>query len=244
MQRILSFLCVFVALGCVPMAWGHYTWLLRTHYNNAGDRGYLEVGHGHGFPRSEEAVAGEHLKVFAEGVGGKQSPVQFKKEGNALKLEVPLPDRSLRRVYFTRERGVISQTAAGWKDGGRDQYPGAKTSMKSTQYGIAWVGFVGTTNSAKPLGLALEVNYEKGLHGRRVRVLRNGKAARNIEVTAILGEDNEKALGKTDRNGYVKVDSLPEAAAVLFSARIEEAAPKGANYDKNVLTCTLSIPGE
>jgi len=244
MRRIFPLLCLLVAILCAPIAWGHYTWLVRTHYNSSGDRAFLEVGHGHSFPKSEDAVAAEHLKVFAEGAGGKVAPVQFKKEGNVLKLEVHLADRNVRRVYFSRERGVISQTASGWKDGGRDQHPGAKASMKSTQYGIAWIGFSGSTTGAKQLGLALELNYEKGLNGRRVRVLRDGKAARNIEVTAILGEDNEKALGKTDRNGYVQADAVPEGAAVLFSARVEEAAPKGANYDKSVLSCTLSIPGE
>lgn len=244
MQRILPLMCLLAALLFVPLAWGHYTWLARTHYNNSGDRVYLEIGHGHDFPTSEEAPASTHLKVFAETAGGKQTPVEFKKEGNALKLEVPLPDRSLRRVYYTRDRGVMSQTAAGWKEGGKDQHPGAKASMKSTQYGIAWVGFSGTTNSAKALGLDLELNYEQGLKGRRVRVLRKGKAARNIEVTAVLGEDKEKALGKSDRDGYVSADALPEHAAILFSVRVEEAAPKGANYDKTVLACTLSLPGE
>lgn len=244
MKRIPSLLCLSVVLLCAPLVWGHYTWMVRTHYSAAGDRAYLEIGHGHDFPRSEEAPGSTHFKVFAEGPDGKHNPVSFKKEGPALKLEVPLADRGLRRVYYVRDRGVISQTASGWKDGGKDQHPGAKASMKSMQYGIAWIGFTGTTNSVKPLGLDLELNYEKGMKGRRVRVLRNGKAARNLEVLAVLGEDNEKVLGKSDRDGYVSVDSLPAGAAVLFSARVEEAAPKGANYDKTVLGCTLSLPAE
>ncbi|MCW5963327.1 MAG: DUF4198 domain-containing protein [Bryobacterales bacterium] len=244
MRRTILSVCTLAAFFLAPLAWGHYTWLARTHYSPSGDIAYLEIGHGHDFPVSEEAPSTTHLQAFLVNDGGERKPLRITKEGTALKLEAPLAGRELARVYYVRDRGVISQTADGWKDGGRDQHPGAKSSIKTTQYGIAWVGFQGTTNNAKPLGLELELNYEKGIRGRLVRVMRSGKPARGVDVLAVMGEDSEVALGKTDAQGYVSADKLPVDKAMLFSVRQELPAAKGAQYDKTVLGCTLSIPGE
>jgi len=243
MKAFTTTLSLAAILMLAPSVWAHYTWLVRTHYNAAGTQAVLELGHGHHFPLSEEAPGAKYLKVYLETPKGPQE-IEAKSAGKALKLEAPLADRGLKRVYYVRDRGVISQTAAGWKDGGKDQHPGAKASMKSIQYGIAWIGFTGTTNSSKALGLDLELNYEKGMKGRRVRAFRKGKPARDLEIIAVLGEDNEKSLGKTDKEGYVIADSLPTGKPVLFTVRVEEQAPKGSNYDKNVLSCSLSLPAE
>ena len=214
-------ICAIAVLLLAPLAWGHYTWLVRTHYSASGDQAYLEIGHGHDFPVSEEAPNATHLKAFVVNASGEKKPLDLRKEGNALKMEAAMPSREMARVYYVRDRGVISQTASGWKDGGRDQHPEAKTSMKSTQYGIAWVGFQGTTPNAKPLGLELELNYEKGMRGRLVRVLRNGKPARDIEVLAVLGEDDEKKLGKTDKQGYVSADAVPDGRSEEHTSELQ-----------------------
>lgn len=244
MKRPALSVCALAALLVVPLAWGHYTWLARTHYSASGDTAYLEIGHGHSFPVSEEAPQATHVQAFLVNAKGERKPLSIAQDGKALKLEAPLAGRDLARVYYVRDRGVISQTADGWKDGGRDQHPGAKSSVKTTQYGITWVGFLGTTNNAKPLGLELELNYEKGIRGRLVRVMRSGKPARGVDVLAVMGEDKEIALGKTDAQGYVSADKLPEDKATLFSVRLELPAAKGVQFDKTVLSCTLSIPGE
>lgn len=239
---------VFILLGLFAMAtlgWSHYNWLVRTHYSAAGDTAYLEIGHGHHFPASDEASSTAHLKAFLVTTDGSRQPVKIVAAPKSLKLEVKLPSKNLARVYYVRDRGVRSQTASGWKDGGRDQFPDAKASRKTVDYGIAWVGFTGTTYNASPLGLDLELNYESGLRGRLVRVWRNGKPARDMEVMAILGEDREIKLGKTDRDGYVKVaETVPEHVPVLFSVALTEKAAKGAKYDDNVLSCTLALPAE
>lgn len=238
----------FILLGFFAMAalgWGHYNWLVRTHYSAAGDTAYLEIGHGHDFPASEEASSTSSLKAFLVAADGSRTPVEISKAPKSLKLEVKLPSKNLARVYYVRDRGVRSQTASGWKHGGRDQFPDAKTSRKTVDYGIAWVGFSGTTYNASPLGLDLELNYESGLRGRLVRVWRKGKPARDVEVLAVLGEDREIKLGKTDRDGYVKVaETVPERAPVLFSVALTEKAPKGAKYDEDVLSSTLALPAE
>ncbi len=232
------------ALSIVPLAWGHYTWLVRTHYSATGDTAYLEIGHGHDFPVTEAAPSSAHMKAFVVDAKGERKPLDLAADGKALKLTTPMAGRELARVYYVRDRGVISQTADGWMDGGRDKHPGAKASMKLTQYGITWIGFQGTTNNAKPLGLDLELNYEKGIRGRLVRVMRSGKPARGVDVLAVLGEDQEVPLGKTDSQGYVKADKLPADKAILFSVSLELPASKGSNFDKTVLGCTLSIAGE
>ncbi len=243
MKRAFWTICLALVFLAAPLAWGHYTWLVRTHYSASGDMAYLEIGHGHHFPESEEAPSVSHLKAFLVNAKGESKPLPLKAEGKTLKFEAPLAGRELARVYYARDRGVISQTAEGWKDGGRDQHPGAKQSMKMLQYGIAWVGFVGTSNSAKPLGLELELNYETGMRGRMVRVMRKGKPAKDVAVLAVLGEDSEIDLGKTDGQGYVSAGKVPEGKPVLFSTRLESPAAKGANFDKTVLGCTLSLPG-
>lgn len=227
------------------LGWGHFNWLLRTHYSASGDTAYLEIGHGHGFPSSEEAASLTNLKAFFVGANGSRQPVKITAGAKSLRLEVKLPSKELARVYYVRDRGVRSQTANGWKEGGRDKFPDAKAVRKSSDYGISWVGFNGTTYNAKPLGLGLELNYESGMRGRLVRVWRNGKPAKGVEVLAVLGEHREIKLGKTDRDGYVKVaETVPEHVPVLFSVAVTEQAPRGANYDQESLSCTLALPAE
>jgi uncharacterized GH25 family protein len=237
--------CVLLlALVLTPLVFGHYTWLVRTHYSSSGDIAYLELGHGHEFPHSEEAMSAESLKVFVSGANGNAKALTPQRDGNVLKIEAPMAGRDLQRVYYVRDRGIMSQTADGWKQGGKDKFPQAKTSRRIVQYGITWVGFTGTTTSARPLGLDLEMNYETGMRGRLVRVMRNGKPARDIEVRAVFSEEDERSLGKTDRQGYVSADTLPKNRAILFSASVEEPAPKNSNFNINALSCALSIPAE
>ncbi|MCU0228675.1 MAG: DUF4198 domain-containing protein [Bryobacterales bacterium] len=243
MKRACLLLTVVVLLATVPMAWGHYTWLVRTHYSSGGDKAFLEIGNGHHFPESEAAPNVSHVKVFLVNAKGEQKSLPFQVSGKALAIEAPLAGKELARVYYVRDRGVMSQTAEGWKEGGRDQHPTAKQSTKMLQYGIAWVGFQGSAIGAKPLGLELELNYETGMRGRMVRVMRQGKPAKDIAVVAVLGEDNEIELGKSDAQGYVSAAKAPEGKAVLYSARFEMPATKGANFDKSSITCTLSVPG-
>jgi uncharacterized GH25 family protein len=234
-------LAVVAVLGFAPLVWGHYTWMVRTHYSSAGDRAYLEIGHGHEFPKSEAAINEEGLSVVLTDASGKAHNLSPKKDGNVLKIEAPLATKQQQRVHYVRDRGVMSQTADGWKPGGRDQHPQAKTSRKTLQYGITWIGFSGTTTGAKPLGLALELNYEAGMRGRMVRVMRDGKPVRNVEVRAVFSEEDERSLGKTDRQGYVSADSLPKGQSLLFTASIDEPAPRNSNFDSLVLSCTLSV---
>ncbi|MCC6265662.1 MAG: DUF4198 domain-containing protein [Bryobacterales bacterium] len=240
-----SFLLTLALLLAATLAWGHFNWLIRTHYSASGDTAYLEIGHGHGFPVSEEASSLANLKAYLVAANGSRQPVQIANGPKSLKLEVKLPSKDLARVYYVRDRGVRSQTAAGWKEGGRDAHPGAKTVRKSLDYGISWVGFNGTTYNAKPLGLDLELNYESGLRGRMVRVWRKGKPARDIDVLAVAAGDREIKLGKTDRDGYVKVtEAVPERGPVLFSTALTEKGAKGANYDQESVSCTLALPAE
>lgn len=235
----------FALLMTAVLGWGHFNWLIRTHYNASGDTAYLEIGHGHGFPSSEEASSLAGLKAYLVGTNGSRQPVKIATSPKSLKLEAKLPSKQLARVFYVRDRGVRSQTANGWKDGGRDAFPDAKSVRKSADYGISWVGFEGTTYNAKPLGLDLELNYESGLRGRLVRVWRKGKPAKDVEVLAVLGEHREIKLGKTDRDGYAKVtEAVPERAPVLFSVVLAEKAPKGAIYDQETLSCTLALPAE
>lgn len=245
MRLRIPFLATAALLAVSVAAWGHYSWLTRTHYSKSGDTAYLEIGVGHDFPDSEQAPSTANLQAFFVPSSGSRQPLKVSPAAKSLQLEVKLPSKDLARVYYVRDRGVQSQTASGWKPGGRKEFPTAKTSRRMVSYGITWVGFNGSTSNAAPLGLDLELNYEAGLRGRGVRVWRKGKAARDVEVTAVLGEDREIKLGKTDRDGYVAVSgSVPEHVPVLFSAALQEKAPKGADYDEEMLSCTLALPVE
>lgn len=232
-------------LLAATLGWGHYTWLVRTHYSPGGDTAYLEFGHGHAFPVSEEAPSSANVKAFLATADGKRTPVSLPPAAKAVTVEVKLPSKNLARVYYVRDRGVMSQTASGWKAGGRDQHPDAKAARKFFQSGVAWVGFAGTTNNAAPLGLDLELNYESGIRGRLVRVWRKGKPLRDVEVVAVFGDEKEVKLGKTDRDGYAKVtDAVPARGAVLFTASVVEKAPKGANYEEESLSASVALPAE
>lgn len=245
MRFRIPFLATAALLAVSVTAWGHYSWLTRTHYSASGDTAFLEIGLGHDFPMSEQAPSAANLEAFFAPANGRRLPVKITAAPKSLKLEVKLPSKNAARVYYVRDRGVQSQTASGWKQGGRKQFPDAKVSRRMVSYGIAWVGFDGSTANAAPLGLDLELNYESGLRGRVVRVWRKGKPARDVEVTAVLGEDREIKLGKTDRDGYVKVaETVPEQAPVLFSTALREKAAKGADYDEDMLSCTLALPSE
>ncbi|MDZ7639181.1 MAG: hypothetical protein U5J83_13180 [Bryobacterales bacterium] len=195
-------IALLALLLAASLGWSHYTWLVRTHYSASGDTAYLELGHGHDFPVSEEAPATTHLKAFLVGEDGSRKPVKMATTPKSLKLEAKLASKKLARVYYVRDRGVMSQTSGGWKDGGRDQFPDAKASRKILQYGIAWVGFTGTTNSSAPLGLELELNYESGLRGRMVRAWRKGKPAREGGSDCGIGRRPRDQAGQ-DGSGWL-----------------------------------------
>jgi hypothetical protein len=143
-----------------------------------------------------------------------------------------------------QDRGVMSQTATGFQPGGRDKHPDAKRSMKIWRSAVAYARTSGVPVSrAKSLGLPIELVCEMKPGELELTALRNGKPAPGVEVTlAVAGKTEPDKVGKTDAAGKVTYKANPTAnKALLFIAAVEEAMPKGSNYESNNLTAVLHL---
>ncbi len=223
---------------------GHYTWLETKAELKAGEKTTVKIGHGHEVTNSESAISLNGLELVAHAPSGKKIPLKPVASAAYLEASFTPDEMGVYRFVLTQDRGVMSQTTKGYKAGGRDVHPDAKTSMKLWRSASVYAWTQGAKYQAgKPLGLPLEVIADRKADSLELTVMRNGKPAPGVEVGVnVAGKEDADPIGKTDGSGKLlyKVP-VSTKGAMLLVATLSEPAAKGANYDKDSLTSTLEL---
>lgn len=193
---------------------GHESWIMP-----AGQKGLLEIGHGHSFPVSKQAMNQERLQVFVAGEDGTLQPAVIKREQHRLTAQTPSTVTLLHLALFTEDPLIYNRTSQGVKTGPMTQFPGVADSFRRHRSGVY---------QAQP-----GVNPPR-LNGQLLLFLI--KAEQQAVLQAYLGDvplgdveiscqrPREEALtklGKTDRQGRLSV-SAEQPGLYLFTAHYSQ----------------------
>lgn len=213
-------------------AWGHATWVTAPGgIWRPGASVEIVIGHGHGFPKSEEAIAAGQAQVIVAGPGGARSTVAMRAEGGAVHGTYRVGARGRHRVAMVQDRGVRSRTPQGVKAGGRDVHPDAVSASRVLRTAVAGEG--------PALALPVEICAKRSGGVWRVTVLREGHGVAGVAVKVLTpGAEKEADAGTTDARGELRYAGSGET---LFTAEWKEPAPAGAKYDTTQYETSLHV---
>ncbi len=227
-------------LGAATLS-AHFVWVEMNPALKIGEPARIRLGYGHDLAKSASAPNAEGLKLWAVGPSGARSELQPAADGDWLAASFTPKQKGCYRLVFVQDRGVISQTADGYKPGGRDVHPNAKRSIKSWRTGSVYAATPNARLVAKPLDLPLEILAERTQSGEvGLTVYRNGKPAAGVEVTcAAPGSTTAQKSGVTDAQG--RLTAKPAKLPVLFLASVSTPAPAGSKYESENLSAGVLV---
>jgi uncharacterized GH25 family protein len=209
----------------------------------AGKVNRIEIGHGHRFPVSEEAIAAGQVKAFALAPPGKRTELRAAAAGKVVALEYTPDEPGTHTLGFVQDRGILSRTPGGVKKGGKDANPDAVRTFRAVRTAVSYA----SAGTPAPPGRAAGLEFEivPGMEGGVValQVLRKGKPAAGADVQVLLsGREEVKPLGKTGEQGRLVYNREAGAKGpVLFLAGWAEPAPAGAAYGTTNLSTSLYL---
>lgn len=209
----------------------------------AGKANRIEIGHGHRFPVSEEAIAAGQVKAFAVSPTGKRVTLKAAAAGKVVVADYTPSEAGTHTMGFVQDRGISSRTPGGLKKGGKDVNRDAVQSFRTVRTSVSFAATGKVTMPGKAAGLEFEIVPRMEAGAVALQVLRNGKAAAGVEVEVLLkGQEESKAVGKTDGQGRVAYKvGAGVAGPALFIAGMTEPAPAGAAYDTTNLSTSLYV---
>jgi uncharacterized GH25 family protein len=227
--RILS-----VGIPCALAALAHYTWIapLPTRLE-IGKPATLEIGHGHKFPASEEAINASQIDLFVLAPSGAKVKLQPAKSEVAVRAAFTPTEPGLHRIAFVQDRGISSRTPSGLKPGGRDKNPNATQAYRNFRTAIAYANTATSSSIAsKPLGVEFELTGTLAKGAWSIQLLKKGKPAPGVPIEVfVAGAAKAEEFGKTDSDGRVNFQpSTGAKGPVMFSAMLKDPA-KGMPYD-------------
>jgi len=226
MQPVYRFTRLALGLAAVGMLFGHATWVAPVEETHEPGRTItVRIGHGHGFPVSEEAINTGQVDLFVVTPGGKRLQLAPKQAGTAVEAVFPVKEKGRHRFAFIQDRGVNSRTPDGMKPGGRDRNPNATSAAKTLRTAVAGTG--------SPIGLPVELTAKLAGNQWLLQFLRDGKPAGGAEVSVYLpGVKEPVAIGKAGADGRVAYTVPPGGKGpLLFVASQKNPAPAGSAFD-------------
>lgn len=222
------------------VAGAHYTWMAPAGALVVGKANRIEIGHGHRFPVSEEAIAAAQVKAFAVAPSGKRVELKSAAIPKMLIAEYTPAETGTHTLGFVQDRGVSSRTPGGLKKGGKDLNRDAVQSFRTVRTSVSYASTGKTALPGKAAGLEFEIVPKMEAGALALQVLRNGKPAAGVEVQVLLkGQEESKAVGKTDGQGRVAYKLT--AGPVLFVADMVEPSAVGSAYDRTNLGTSLYL---
>jgi uncharacterized GH25 family protein len=226
MSLVYRFRQLALGLAAVGMLHGHATWVAPAEEaQEPGKTVTVRIGHGHGFPVSEEAINISQVELFAVTPAGVLVKLTAQAAGKAVDAPYALKEKGRHRFAFIQDRGVNSRTPDGMKPGGRDRNPNATSAAKTMRTAVAGTG--------KALGLPVELTAKQAGSQWQLQFLRNGKPAGGAEVSVYLSGVKEPVMiGKAGADGRVAY-TVPAGVKgpLLFVASQKNPAPQGSVFD-------------
>lgn len=225
------------------VAGAHYTWMAPLGPLAVGKANRIEIGHGHRFPVSEEAIASAQVKAFAVSPSGKRVELKVAAVPKMVVAEYTPAEAGTHTLGFIQDRGVSSRTPGGLKKGGKDVNRDAVQAFRTVRTSVSYASTGKTALPGKAAGVEFEIVPKLEAGAVALQVLRNGKPAAGVEVQALTkGQEESNPVGKTDAQGRVVYKLAAGAAGpVLFVADMVEPAPAGSAYDRTNLSTSLNV---
>lgn len=231
-----TFRLLLAGACCAVAAWAHYTWIAPAGAARlqVGQTATLQIGHGHRFPQSEEAINARQADCFVltpAGVRVKLAPAASR---SAVAASYTPREPGVHRIVMIQDRGVSSRTPQGVKPGGKDRNPDATQASRTFRTSVAYASTAPADRmKPPPAGVEVELTGELAQREWRLHLWQHGKPRPGVSVEVFLaGARQAVAAGKTGPDGAL-IYRLPAAAKgpALFSAAWREPAPPGAAYD-------------
>jgi uncharacterized GH25 family protein len=239
-----ALLVLGLLLAAAGAARAHTQWLLADPAACApGDTVVVELGSGHGFPVSEEAQDPDDAEVLAAAPGAAPAALAMRKAGDGLTARYVPGATGCHRVWFRADRGVISRTPDGWRDGGRSVWPDADMSLNYFIGGMALVRAGDAAWEASPLGLPLELQAERADGDAvRLRAYRDGAPAAGVSIRVWRDGEGFVDAGETGRDGcFVLEPGLSPGAPRLIGATHARDLPPGADWQRDLFRFNLTL---
>lgn len=231
-------------VSCAVIGLAHYTWVAPSaKFLAIGKPTTIQIGHGHAFPESEEAIDASQIDAFAVSPSGARAKLQPVKSGDALSAEFAAKERGLHRIAFVQDRGVNSRTPGGLKPGGRDKNPNATQAYRTLRTAVAYARTSESVLMAgKPLGIEFELTgtLAKGIWS--IQLFRQSKPVEGVTIEVIVaGTGTAHQTGKTDSIGRVSFQpSTSWKEPAMFSAVLKEPA-QGQSYEYTNYETSLHV---
>ncbi len=231
-----SFRLLLTGVACGITAWAHYTWIVTQDAAPlaVGRAANLQIGHGHRFPASEEAMDAGQLDLFVLTPSGARVKLAPAASKPAVTASYTPREPGVHRVAMVQDRGIRSRTPQGVKPGGRDRNPNATQASRTLRTAVAYASTAGSAAGApQPAGLEVELTGELAQGVWRLRLWQQGKPRAGVSVEVFLAGTAKAAnAGQTGPDGGLTY-RLPPAVKgpALFSASWREPAPAGAPFD-------------
>ncbi|MBI4892394.1 MAG: DUF4198 domain-containing protein [Acidobacteria bacterium] len=226
-----------IAAGC---AMAHLTWIFAPALE-VGKPATVQIGHGHEFPASEEAINAAQVKAFAYAPSLARTELKPLSTGKALTVSYTPREAGLHKIVFTQDRGISSRTPTGVKPGGRDRNPKATQATRTLRTAVAYLS-AGTpvASGGQPAGLEQELAGAWKQGAWHLKLYRMAKPVANAEIEIYLsGDHNPIKAGKTAADGSLIWKPASPKGTALFSAEWKEPAPAGSPFD--FTTCETSL---
>jgi hypothetical protein len=222
------------AAVCSTAALGHYTWIAPIAPLEVGKTATIQIGHGHKFPQSEEAINAKQVDAFVLPPSGAKTKLEAVVSGAGITATYSVKEAGMHRIAFIQDRGVSSRTPAGVKPGGRDKNPNAIQASRTFRTAVAYATTGKTEASGgKPLGLEFELSAIPSSGTWSLQLMKQGKPVAAVPIEVFLaGAAKAVEAGKTGADGRLMFSPAAGAKGpAMFSAALKDAAPAGSAFD-------------
>jgi uncharacterized GH25 family protein len=221
-------------------ATAHFAWIeTEAKTLAAGQKTKVKICFGHEVGKPESAISLDGLEFWAIAPSGQKTALKATAAEKWLVADFTATEGGLHRFVMAQDRGVMSQTANGFKAGGRDAHPDAKKSMKMWRSAVTYAG--AGAGSASGLGLPLEVVAQRKGATVEMTLMRAGKPLAGADVALnVPGKEEAETIGVTDASGKFR-HQMAGSGPVLFLFTTASPAPAGANYDTENMSSVFVV---
>jgi uncharacterized GH25 family protein len=242
MRNILKVLCLSVSMIMISgLTYSHSSWIRLVKADKNNRAVFVRIAHGHKFPEGGHKLLPEFLKVYSISDTGIKTYLNMDKSGDGLSGSFMTTALGNQHFCFIYDRGVMSKTTQGWKQGGKDLYPKAIQRMKSIVCGNGFIGSL--LKEIHPAGLPVELVLMNSGKEITLRLLKDAKPYANADILIQLPGKEEKLIGKTGANGEIKIGLPAEKGEMLFAAefKITYPADQEVNVENYCATLYLNL---
>lgn len=208
---------LMISAALTPSAlMAHHSWIVP-----ATAERVVEIGHGHSFPISEQAMNAGRIHITLISETGQLFPVDPKKESKRLTATIPPELNELAGAVFLEDPVIINRTPQGVKTGPMTDHKGVIDSFRRHRSS----GYQSTPGiDLKASAGHLMLNCLRDEQGIYLLCRLDGKLLSEAEIASCdPGSKEERILGKTNAHGRLSFKMM-NPGLHLFSVHWSKAS--------------------